>query len=180
MRHITLGSALALIGVLAVAASFACNGDGGSGSGGDSRQPLKLDLPADFPLYPGMAVVRGFQLGESYIFEVSIPDADYVEVLDFYEEELALAGWEVTNREDLEEQGTGTVFFTRESYANPARVGAAADPEREGRTTLGIAFPLAALQEANAAQDGASPAPEEGSGEGEQPREDDAPPDEDA
>lgn len=187
MSHFALRSFLPFIAVLLVATAISCDDDTGTGSGdsGAPRLPVDLDLPADFPLYADMEVVRAFQLGENYVFEASAPAADYTEVLAFYEKELASAGWEVTGREDLEDQST--LLFTREGYSREGHLAAAADEEREGRVTMAIAFPLAELQEANAAQgdatpdqEDATPDQEDAPGDGEEHQEDDASPDEGA
>lgn len=180
MRYIALKTALTLAALLAVAGlGLACDSnDSGTGNSGSGLQPLALDLPAGFPLYSDMEVTRGFQLGENYIFEASTPGA-FADVLDFYEQELPAAGWEVVDREDLSDQGT--VFFTSDGYESDARLAAAEDKEESGRVTVGIAFPLSALQEADAPpEQEATPSPEDASEDEEEPQEEDAPADEGA
>lgn len=171
MRYIVLKTALTLATLLAVAGvGLACDGsDSGTGNSGSGSQPLKLDLPTGFPLYSGMEVTRGFQLGENYIFEAAVSGA-FADILDFYEQELPAAGWEVVSREDLSDQGT--VFFTADGYESDARLAAKEDKEESGSVTVGIAFPLSALQEANATPGEATPSPEGASEDEDEPQED--------
>lgn len=126
----------------------ACNGQGNGvepqpgGSANSAGDRLLLNLPDDFPLYPGLKIVDTLTLGNLYIFEASA-QGRREDVIDFYEEELAKGRWELVSLDSPPEEGT--IFFTAPGFSADGRLAVSQDRSEDGRVIVAIALPIDSL-----------------------------------
>ena len=136
--------ALSVLSVFLVACNGQDNGvepqPGGSANSGGDR--LLLNLPDDFPLYPGLKIVDTLTLGDLYIFEASA-QGQREDVIDFYEEELAKGRWELLSADSPPEEGT--IFFTAPGFSADGRLAVSQDKGNDGPVIVAIALPIDAL-----------------------------------
>ena len=138
------GPALALAALAAILAS--CGG-GGSTPGAATRPDgggSPLTLPADFPQYRGLEIVKGFVLGDWYIVEATSQDPPE-DVQAFYAQELARGRWRLRDTRTSDQQGT--IFFTAPGSSTDGRVvvteGTAGSA---GQTIVAIAMPVDSVE----------------------------------
>lgn len=138
---------LALAVMLPLAVLLACGGGGRSGSTASAviiEGGLPPGFPADFPLYPGLKVVRSVPLGQRYIIESSSEDPPSA-VAAFYLDALVSGRWErLVGGESL--QPDGAAFrFTAPGFVQDGRVVVVEDAAVSGGATVAIVMPFEAL-----------------------------------
>lgn len=137
--------ALSMLSVLLMA----CNGQGNGGEpqpGGSTNSAgdrLLLNLPDDFPLYPGLKIVDTLTLGDLYIIFEASAQGQREDVIDFYEEELAKGRWELVSLDSPPEEGT--IFFSAPGFSENGRLAVSQDRSKDGRVIVAIALPIDAL-----------------------------------
>ena len=143
MRNLPLFLAALVISLPAVLAG--CSGD----DTGDSNplgpvEGLPKGFPESFPLYEGMEIGGSSPLGRRYIIDALV-EADPVDVVAFYEEELAKDPWEIVEDAGTAQADATTLLFTAPDFVEPGRVVVKDEPEEDGRTAVAIIMPFDGL-----------------------------------
>lgn len=142
MRSLTLKASLALASTLFLALFIACNGDsnGAEPAADDSdssgNEVVDFELPEDFPEYPGLEVVRSFQLGDHVVLEGHSTDPA-ADVLAFYQEAFTQGRWEIVDSESV--PGQDDISFAATGPSVSGKVAVGEDSEVPGRTVVAIA-----------------------------------------
>lgn len=148
MRSVVVRAGLALALSVLSALLVACSGQG---DGGDTRPDgspisagdrLPLNLPDDFPLFPGLKIVDTLTLGDFYIVEAS-SEGQPEDVASFYEGELAKGRWELLSTDSTPDGST--IFFTAPGFSVDGRVVVSAHKRENGRIVVAIALPIDSL-----------------------------------
>ena len=146
MRRV-IGKAGPALALAALAALLASCGGGESTPGAATRPDggeSLLTLPADFPQYRGLEIVKGFVLGVWYIVEATSQDPPE-DVQAFYAQELARGRWRLRDTRTSDQQGT--IFFTAPGSSTDGRVvvteGTAGSA---GQTIVAIAMPVDSVE----------------------------------